>query len=369
MELSPPSRPSARRRLPGLLAVLMVSLPLAVSPQTAGVAAAPDPQTAGATAQPDPRTAGAAALPASYDVAPDGHIPLAALREATLDVPAWPADDVQCTSGQLRFRDGSSPVTPRTVPDGQPPYGDAVLILGAAYGDVDRDGADETVALLGCMIEGGSKQLVAYDRDRAGHIVALGRVTATTGPIRDIRDSSPRVSKAGVVTALVGDYQRCCADRTPQIWQTRGYALRNGTFQQVAGPDRMPVNPHVTDLQVTTGDLELGPATGGYRTGGLDVTITHRRGAHPSKVTVWFYAPPGLERAGRGWPPVTTRPESFGVTVEAPAEGGSITHRFTFRRPATAADGELPVEIIPVPAMNPAVPWSTSATARIRTAH
>ncbi|BCY12090.1 hypothetical protein [Actinoplanes sp. L3-i22] len=350
MELSRPSRSpesSTRRRLPGLLAVLMASLPLAVSPQTAGVAA----------------------VPVSYDVAPDGHIPLATLREATLDVPAWPADDVQCTSGRLRFHDGSSPVPPHPVPDGQPPYGDSVLILGATYGDVDHDGADETVALLGCMIEGGSKQLVAYDRDRAGHIVPLGQVTVTTGPIRDIRDASPRFSPAGVVTALVGDYQRCCADRTPQIWQTRGYALRDGRFEQVSGPDRMPVNRHVTDLQVTTGDLELGPATGGYRTGGVDVTITHRHGAHPSKVTVWFYAPPGLERTGPGWPPVITRPESFGVTVAAPAAGGSVTHRFTFRQRATTAGSELPVEIIPVPAMSPAVPWSTSATVQIRTTH
>ncbi|WIM92503.1 hypothetical protein ACTOB_004446 [Actinoplanes oblitus] len=303
--------------------------------------------------------------PPAAQAAPDGRIPLSVLREATLDVPAWPADDVRGPSGRLRFHGGQVPIAPRTVPAGQPPYGDSVMILSVAYGDVDHDGADETIVVLGCLIEGGSKQIVAYDRDAAGRIVSLGRVAATTGEIRDIRDASPRVGADGVITALVADYQRCCADPTPQIWQTRGYALRADRFSQVSGPARMPVNPHVTETGVSTGPLTFGPATGGYRYGSVDVTVTHRRGAVPRQVTLLFYPPDGLRRSG-DWPKVTTEPDSFSVTVPGPAAGGSVTHRFAFRRPAGSSGGELAVEVTTVPESSPAVPWLTNATAPIR---
>lgn len=306
---------------------------------------------------------------AALDVAPpDGHIPLAALREATLSVPEWPADNMRGPSGMLTFHDGVVSVTPQTVEDGQPPFADSVLILSVSYGDVDHDGADETIALLGAMIEGGSKQLVAYDRDRAGNIVSLGRIVATTGEIRDIRSSSARVDKAGIVTAAVADYQRCCADTTPQIWQTRGYALRDGKFEQVSGPQRMPVNPHVTEMRVTAGTLELGAPRRGYRYGTLDVTVSHRRGAHPDKVTVWFYTDSGLERAGTKWPAVKKQGDSFGATIAAPAAGGSVTHAFAFRRKVAVTGGELSIELTTTPTMGQALPWSGAVTVPIRAA-
>jgi hypothetical protein len=309
----------------------------------------------------------AAVTPAAHagPPSPDGRISLAVLREATLDVPRWPADGVQCPSGRLRFRDGAATVTPRTVPDGRPPDGESLTILSAAYGDVDRDGADETVAVLGCLIEGGSKQLVAYDRNRDGGIVSRGRVTATTGEVRDIRDTSVRVDRAGVVTARLADYQRCCDDRTPQKWQTRGYALRAGGFTQVSGPARMPFNPRVTATRLNAGDLVLGPRAGGHRYGSVTVTITHRWGARPGHLTLRFSPPDGLRRSGTRWPPVTTEADSFSVRVAAPQRGRSVTYRFTFRQPAGASGGELPVELVTAPRINQAMPWYGYATARI----
>ncbi|GLW33719.1 hypothetical protein [Actinoplanes regularis] len=330
-----PPRPLA------LLAALALALPLGVLPLHAASAAS--------------------------ESAPDGHIPLATLREATLDVPAWPADDVQGPSGPLRFHDGSVPIPHRAVPDGRPPYGESVIILSVAYGDVDHDGAEETIVVLGCLIEGGSKQIVAYDRDTAGHIVSLGRVAVTTGQVRDLRDDSVRVSDSGVVTARVADYQRCCDDRTPQTWQTRGYALRGGRFEQVSGPTRMPPNPHVTDTRISTGDLVLGQPTGGYRYGTVDVTVTHVGGTHPEKITLSFYPPAGLERTGDDWPAVTTEQDSFSVTVAAPAAGGSVTHTFAFRRPAASTGGDLSILLATVPQMGPALPWTVDATPTIRT--
>ncbi|MFC4065790.1 hypothetical protein [Actinoplanes subglobosus] len=297
---------------------------------------------------------------------PDGRISLAALRDATLDVPRWPADGLLCPSGRVRFRDGEAAVTPSDVPDGRPPAGQSLTILAAAHGDIDNDGADETVALLGCMIEGGTKQIVAYDRDRDGRIVSRGRVTATTGQVRDIRDDSLRIRRSGMVTARLADYQRCCADTTPQTWQTRGYALRAGRFIQVSGPSRMPLNPSVTAIRVTTGDLTLGPPNGGYRYGSVEVTVTHRWGSRPKSVVLQFLPPDGLERTGDRWPPVTTAADSFEVRVAAPAAGRSVTHRFEFRRPAgSPAGGDLAVDLSTKPPTSPAVPWETYATAKI----
>lgn len=296
---------------------------------------------------------------------PDGRISLATLREATLDVPPWPTDGLRCASGRLRFRGGEAPVTPKAVPDGEPPYGEFLTILSATHGDIDRDGTDETVAVLGCLIEGGSKQIVAYDRDGSGTIVPRGRVTATTGQVRDIRDGSVRVDRTGRVTVRVADYQRCCADRTPQIWQTRGYALRAGRFTQVSGPTRMPVNRRVTEIGLAAGDLALGPARGGYRYGAVDVTVAHRRGAHPRQVTLTFTPPDGLQRAGAAWPRVTRGAGSFSVRMNTPAAGRSATYRFAFRQPAGAPGGELAIELATVPPMSQAIPWDGYATARI----
>jgi hypothetical protein len=297
---------------------------------------------------------------------PDGRITLAELRQATLDVPRWPADGLRCPSGRLRFRDGAAAVKPRTVPDGRPPYGESLTILSAVHGDVDRDGTDETVAALGCLIEGGSKQVVVYGRGPGGDIVSRGRVTATTGAVRDIRDTSVRVSRAGVVTARLADYQRCCDDQTPQKWQTRGYALRAGGFTQVSGPTRMPFNPRVTATRLSVGDLALGPRSGGYRHGSVTVTLTHRWGARPEHVTLMFSPPDGLRRSGTRWPSVTTEADSFSVRVAAPRPGRSVSYRFAFRQRAGVPVGELPVELVTAPRINQAIPWYGYATADIR---
>jgi hypothetical protein len=296
---------------------------------------------------------------------PDGRVTVAELREATLEVPRWPTDGVRCPSGSLRFRDGAAAVAPRVVPDGRPPYGESLTIRSAVHGDVDGDGDDETVAVLGCLIEGGSKQIVAYDRGRDGGIVSRGRVTATTGAVRDIRDGSVRVDRAGVVSARLADYQRCCDDRTPQKWQIRGYALRAGGFTQVSGPVRVPFNPRVTATRLSVGDLVLGPRSGGYRYGSVTVTLTHRWGARPGHMTLSFSAPDGLRRSGAKWPSVTTEADSFSVRVAAPRPGRSVSYRFAFRQRAGTTGGELPVELVTAPRVNQALPWYGYATARI----
>ena len=211
----PPDPPDSRWRrgwlaaLVAALVTLAVTLPFAVyllmrdeSGGSMNPAAPPSPSatsSAPTTPTPSPSPSG------STTTAPDGRISLTVLGNSTLFIPRWPADNLQGPSGPLRFRNGLVNVTPRPTPAGQPPYGSQIVVLSATYGDVDRDGADETIAVIGCLTEGGSKQLVAFDRDRQGHIRTMGTVVATTGQIRDIRDDSPRLSRDGTVAVWLGD--------------------------------------------------------------------------------------------------------------------------------------------------------------------
>jgi hypothetical protein len=286
-----------------------------------------------------------------------------------LDIPSWPTDNVQGPSGRLHFRDGVVTFQPRESDPYGPPDGSYIAILHVSYGDVDRDGADETVADIGCIIEGGSEQLVAFDRDSTGHIVTIGRVVATTGEVRDIRDDRTRVVD-GVIQARVGDYQGCCDDRTPQKWQNRGYALQHGRFRQVAGPTAMPVNPAVTQTRIRATAVTLGPVVTGYRYGTVAVTMTHEWGVRPAALTVWFRPSPGLERAGSAWPPATAQPDGFTVTLQPPPKYGSRTYRFGLRAPETMTGGRLGVEAVATSRtgeyLSEAVPWD-NATAVVVT--
>ncbi|GAA0504875.1 hypothetical protein Ade02nite_70870 [Paractinoplanes deccanensis] len=307
---------------------------------------------------------------------PDGHIALATLQNATLTIPPWPKDNVRGPSGRLRFRDGVVPIEQETTPAPHgPPRGMEIVILDVAYGDLDRDGADETVARIGCLIEGGSQQVVAFDRNAAGRIVTMGTVVATTGAIRDIGAGSVRVSDDGVVTARVADYQVCCDDRTPQVWQRRGYRWAGGHFDQVSGPVRMALNPYVTDVAVTAGELVLGPAVDGFRYGTVAVTVRHVRGTRPAQALIEFFPSEGLERAGTAWPAVITGPRIpwMRVSLAPPPARGSHTYTFAFRRPAGISGGSLEIEAGGAgkasAALSDSMVWNNGATVAIRTAN
>lgn len=181
------------------------------------------------------RTGQPAAVPGPSPAA-HGLIPMSVLRDATIHVPAWPADAVVTgASGWLRFTDGRY----------QPAEGAPVRILESAYGDVDRDGAPETVVSVhagdfpGCD-DAGSRQMLALDRDASGTIVTLGRVAATTGQVKRIGDFS--VTETGNVRVRVAD-ALACRDETIPRWQTRWYAWHGAGFVQVAGPSRFPPGP------------------------------------------------------------------------------------------------------------------------------
>ena len=93
------------------------------------------------------------------------------LMAGPVDVPAWPAG-AGCRHEGVRL---TEPPSRRGT---LPPAGTVVLVA-TDKGDVDGDGDAETVAIVHCVgaPERGPMQAVAFTRDTAGRIVALGQVT------------------------------------------------------------------------------------------------------------------------------------------------------------------------------------------------
>jgi hypothetical protein len=108
----------------------------------------------------------------------------------------------------------------------------------------------------------------------------------------------------------------------------------------------MPANASVTETRISAGELVLGPAVDGYRYGTVTVTVAHRWGSRPHGLTLYFYVPAGLERAGSAWPTAIEGADMFRITVDPPAAARtSRTLRFSFRRLATLTGGALTVEL------------------------
>ena len=197
--------------------------------------------------------------------APDGRISRAQLLAARIDLVSWAGAPKTCVSDNVRLRSG--------------PQDDSVptLLAGPEYGDLDDDGATETVVLVACRIgEASAKQVLALDRDRDGRIVTMGRVVGTREGMGDITEFSVR--DGGEVRAHVADIQPCCS--TPE-WapqrQWRTYSWSGERFRQVAGPTGFGTDPRLTDLVLTARDVVAGPPDkAGIRKVTVTVTVENR---------------------------------------------------------------------------------------------
>jgi hypothetical protein len=367
-----PHRRWVRIALIAALAIVMLATPAALyfllrddSPDTGGVGGGGGVPTAEPTVSTAPTGAPSATAGAP---APDGRIPRETLANATFEVPPWPTDNLTGVSGRVTFRNGEVLVPP----DSTFPFERHMVIGTVAYGDVDRDGATETVVHIGAYVQGGSTQVVVLDRDRKGAIVTMGTVVATTGEVRVFDETRTRVTASGVVEARVGDYQRCCGDETPQVWQTRGYAWNGSQFRQVTGPRSFPVNPWVTETSYDPGELVLGPAVGGVRRGTLTVAVRYVRGVRPAHLVIYMNPPPGMERDGSAWPAVRSdQTWPIIVDVPTPALGTNATYTFAFRRPATSTGGDFGLDVRGVNAagtvLSESNPWQTNEAVIVRT--
>ena len=216
---------------------------------TNGNGSTPTPSATTQTPDPTPSTSPSASGDPSPGTGspPDGEISLADLKNATLDIPAWPADGKigdGCQQGKVTFHDGS--VVTNTN------YGRTVTELAGppVYTDVDHDGARETVIRVRCAVQGEVSQVVVFDRDEAGGIRTIGPVTAVTGAVRKIFGIDD--GGDGLVKVEVGDHAVCCGTppELPQH-QWRIYRFDGAHFTQSGGPTSFPANPRVTDLSVS----------------------------------------------------------------------------------------------------------------------
>ena len=314
--------------------------PAAAGPSTSPSATTSAPAVNLPSAVPSATASGNASRPPSATAiaAPDGRIAVDVLKNATLVIPPWPQGYL--ASGALKFTNG-------TYND---PSGDgakSITIVRIIYGDVDRDGATETVAAITGGLAG-SEQLLAFDRNYAGQLVTRGVVVSTIDPIRQFDMTNFSIASAGVVSVRVADYAGCCGDQTKPLWQWRSYGWNGNGFGQVGGPTAFPVNPQVTETALSTSDLVLVRAADGTRHGALKVTVRYRYGALPDHLMIVFNFSADLQREG-AWPPVGVWYGSPAVDEPCPAAGASATYTFAFsEKPVSGITPQMGVQLLGV---------------------
>lgn len=337
--------------------------PTATGPSTSPSATTSAPAVILPSAVPSASASGNAshAPSATAKAAPDGRIPVDVLKNATLLIPRWPHDIL--ASGSLKFTNG-------TYSD---PSGDgakSITILRIIYGDVDRDGATETVAAITGGLASGGEQLLAFDRNYAGQIITRAVVLSTIGPIRQFDTTNFSIASPGVVSVQVADYVGCCGDQTKPQWQWRSYGWNGNGFGQVAGPTAFPVNPQVTETALSTGDLALVRAADGTRHGTLTVTVRYRYGALPDHLMIVFNLTPDLQREGP-WPPGGVYYGSPAVNEPCPATGASATYTFAFsEKSVSGSTPQLGVQLLGVDkkgkSLSDADPFDNYASVNLR---
>jgi len=311
-----------------------------------GVSSTPTPEES-TTPTPPPSPSASTTTPPA---APDGRISRADLLKARVNLPGW-ASDAPCPERNARL-------TAVGEEDGDN------LLTTVKYGDVDRDGAQETVAIVSCVyMQTGQTQVVAFDRDAAGKIVVLGRVVATDrivgygtpDNIGWIAGIDPRPD--GTVRVEVGDRQPCCGWK--EEWTSRDnrtYTWQDGRFRQTGGPVRFAPNPLLTDLVAIAPEVKLLVNNDGNPYGTISVTVRNRGSVTAKEIvlTLSFARFEGY-RIGPGWaactdlePKLNERTSSYSCTLTEPlAAGADRTLRFGIQGAATGpvnAEGTVTVE-------------------------
>ncbi|MBF9129545.1 hypothetical protein I0C86_11290 [Plantactinospora sp. S1510] len=215
---------------------------------------------------------------------PNGRLTREELLGGTFDLPDWP-EGTSSTCGGPAVKLRSGPVN-EEVP----------ALLDLSHGDVDSDGAVETLARLECRSSADwPKQIVAFDRDATGRIVVLGQVVRTGGGVADLREFAV---EDGSVRVRVAD--QCCGANPAQT-QWRTYTWKGDRFRQTAGPTSFPSTkgdapttptPAIPTgrLTLTATDLTYGPVEGqsGQR-GTMTVTVVNPTGATVQFPVVTFF--------------------------------------------------------------------------------
>jgi hypothetical protein len=224
---------------------------------------------------------------------------------------------------------------------------DRPYLISLAHGDVDADGATETVALLGCRLgEASAKQVVAFDRDSSGRITTLGRVTRTHEEGDGGFDDVLAITVAeGNVRVQVADIQPCCGtapDLAREQW--RAHRWNGERFTQVDGPTTFPAERPVLDLAATATDLVLGrPDDAGLRHGTATFTITNQGDVRSGHVLLAVSTSGRADRASEGWSrcrSVRVVEGGYHCLLGGLDAGGRLTVTLGFTAPAGAEAGD-----------------------------
>jgi hypothetical protein len=247
------------------------------------------------------------------------------LTNASVDLPPFGDDSLDPCRGRQRFV--------RNIAD--PPADDigfTASVVAEWAGDVNDDGAVDTVALISCeMSESYLWQVTAFD-GTASAVRTIGRVVALNSQ-PDLRIVfAGQVLGDGSIRLEVGDFLETVVGHADEIstHQTRTYAWTGTGFAQTTGPTTFPPNPHLVDLRITTTGLALGKPVNGHRAGTFRVTVSNRAAVDAEHVTVEMLLPLWLEPTGSGW---------AGCDEWGPARG--VPHRCELGRLAAGASRTL----------------------------
>ncbi|MEU8299521.1 hypothetical protein AB0C04_19840 [Micromonospora sp. NPDC048909] len=249
--------------------------------------ASPTPSlSASATASPTASPVASSASPTG--AAPNGRISRAQLLATPVSLPAW-SSPAGCPTKGVRLA-------------AEPVKDDTNALIAVDHGDLDGDGATETVALVRCVFgTRGPAQVIAFDRDAAGEVVTLGRVIGTGRPAPgwltalDVRaDGEVRVELLDIAPG--GGWPEEYSQR-----QWRGYRWTGDGFEQVSGPTGFGPNPNSADLGLVAGDLVLTTATDGSRSGSFTVRVRNDGDRTVRDAVLQLELPTALELTGDGW--------------------------------------------------------------------
>jgi hypothetical protein len=213
------------------------------------------PSIIGGSASATPSAAGPSATPsAPVATGPQGPDDL---RDATLILPAE-LPSPACPRGPTKFSNGESGV---------------MKIEKVLSADVDRDGAADDVALIGCRPgEGSLGQIVAFHRRDDGTFSTIGLVVAVGGTIENVTDVAVSGSE---VLARVGDHATRYTDnmRATGVFQWRTYGWDGAKFVQTKGSTSFQADTSSNHLTTTVSTLVFDKPQGGTRHGAMTVTV------------------------------------------------------------------------------------------------
>ncbi|WP_446216996.1 hypothetical protein [Micromonospora sp. IBHARD004] len=285
-----------RRRAATVAAVVVLAIAIPVAgwaavgrhapPPAPAKSADPTPSATAPTGTPSPTVS-----PSSPGV-PTGRISRAELLAATLDLPAW-SSGAGCPTRDVRLVERTGRA------------GDVLLSSrGYAYGDVDDDGVPEPVVLLRCLTAKGPypEQVVVFDRDGEGRVVALGQVFRSDLG-RPEWFVSLDVRSDGSVRVDVSDQVQSAGSAPNTLHrQARTYRWNGDRFTQAGGPTAFPSEPPAPDptarpssstalFTVTTTTVVYGaPDADGWRRGSTTITFVNNGAKRLDDVSVRYPA-------------------------------------------------------------------------------